>query len=99
MAVWSAIVPTGYVDGVCEPSARQLDDSQLKLLKRNMESARRQLKEDLFRAYRHLYLLDKNNAVRHIDLGQITSSATTPSDGIVGLYLRELPAATRLPRA
>ena len=33
---------------------------------------------------------DKNNALRHIDLGQITSSATTPSDGIVGLYLREL---------
>jgi hypothetical protein len=41
-------------------------------------------------ANRHLYLLDKTNALRHIDLGQITSSATTPSDGIVGLYLREL---------
>lgn len=37
-----------------------------------------------------MYLLDKTNALRHIDLGQITSSATTPSDGIVGLYLREL---------
>ena len=44
----------------------------------------------MFRAYRHLYLLDKNNALRHIDLGQITSSATTPNDGLVGLYLREL---------
>ena len=73
-----------------EETKKRIDDSQLKLLKRNMESARRQLKEDLFRAYRHLYLLDKNNAVRHIDLGQITSSATTPTDGIVGLYLREL---------
>ena len=73
-----------------EETKKRIDDSQLKLLKRNMESARRQLKEDLFRAYRHLYLLDKNNTLRHIDLGQITSSATTPSDGIVGLYIREL---------
>lgn len=73
-----------------EETKKRIDQSQLKLLGRNLESARRQLKEDLFRAYRHLYLLDKNNAVRHIDLGQITSSTTTPSDGIVGLYLREL---------
>ena len=73
-----------------EETKKRIDQSQLKLLQRNLEGARRQLREDLFRAYRHLYLLDKNNALRHIDLGQITSSATTPSDGIVGLYLREL---------
>jgi predicted AAA+ superfamily ATPase len=73
-----------------EETKKRIDQSQLKLLQRNLEGARRQLKEDLFRAYRHLYLLDKNNALRHIDLGQITSSATTPSDGIVGLYIREL---------
>ena len=73
-----------------EETKKRIDQSQIKLLQRNLDSARRQLKEDLFRAYRHLYLLDKNNALRHIDLGQITSSATTPNDGIVGLYLREL---------
>jgi len=73
-----------------EETKKRIDQSQLKLLARNLDGARRQLKEDLFRAYRHLYLLDKNNALRHIDLGQITSSATAPSDGIVGLYLREL---------
>jgi len=73
-----------------EETKKRIDQSQLKLLQRNLENARRQLKEDLFRAYRHLYLLDKSNALRHIDLGQITSSATTPSDGIVGLYLHEL---------
>jgi hypothetical protein len=73
-----------------EETKKRIDESQIKLLQRNLEGARRQLREDLFRAYRHLYLLDKNNALRHIDLGQITSSATTPSDGIVGLYIREL---------
>ena len=73
-----------------EETKKRIDESQLKLLARNLDGARRALKEDLFRAYRHIYLLDKNNALRHIDLGQITSSATTPSDGIVGLYLREL---------
>ena len=62
-----------------EETKKRIDQSQLKLLQRNLDGARRQLREDLFRAYRHLYLLDKNNALRHIDLGQITSSATTPS--------------------
>jgi predicted AAA+ superfamily ATPase len=73
-----------------EETKKRIDQSQLKLLQRNLDGARRQLREDLFRAYRHLYLLDKANALRHIDLGQITSSATTPTDGIVGLYIREL---------
>ncbi len=73
-----------------EETKKRIDQSQHKLLQRNLEAARRLLREDLFRAYRHLYLLDKTNALKHIDLGQITSSATTPADGIVGLYLREL---------
>ena len=73
-----------------EKTKKWIDQSQLKLLQRNLDGARRQLKEDLFRVYRHLDLLDKNNEMRHVDLGQITSSATTPSDGIVGLYIREL---------
>jgi len=73
-----------------EDTKKRIDESQLKLLHRNLEAARRQLREDVFRAYRHLYLLDKSNALRHVDLGQINSSATTPVDGIVGLYVREL---------
>ena len=41
-----------------EETKKRIDQSQIKLLQRNLDSARRQLKEDLFRAYRHLYLLD-----------------------------------------
>ena len=39
------------------------------------------------RAYRHLYLLGKDNKLRQIDLGQITSSM---AGSIVELYLNEL---------
>lgn len=73
-----------------EETKKRIDASQGTLLKRNLESARRDLKEGLFRAYRHLYLLDKSNALRHLDLGQITSSSSTPQEGLVGLYVREL---------
>ena len=54
---------------------------------RNLANARRDLDEALFRAYRHVYLLGKDNKLRHIDLGQITSSS---AGSIVELILREL---------
>ena len=49
--------------------------------------ARRDLDEAIFRAYRHVYLLGKDNKLRHVDLGQITSSSAA---SLVELILREL---------
>ncbi len=43
--------------------------------------------EAIFRAYRHVYLLGKDNKLRPIDLGRITSSQ---AGSIVELILREL---------
>jgi hypothetical protein len=64
-----------------------VDEAQLKLLQRNLANARRDLDEAIFRSYRHVYLLGKDNKLREIDLGQITSSS---AGSIVELILREL---------
>jgi hypothetical protein len=45
------------------------------------------LKEAIWRAYRYLYLLGKDNKLRQIDLGQITSSM---AGSLVELYVNEL---------
>ena len=66
---------------------KQLDESQERLLKRNSGRAKSDLKEAVWRAYRYLYLLGKDNKLRQIDLGQITSSM---AGSLVELYVNEL---------
>jgi len=58
-----------------EETIKRIDESQVKLLARNLANAKRDLDEAIFRAYKHLYLLGKDNKLRWIDLGSITSSA------------------------
>lgn len=70
-----------------EDTQKRVDEAQRKLLKRNLENARRDLDEAIFRSYRHLYLLGKDNKLQHLDFGQITSSSAT---SIVELLIREL---------
>jgi hypothetical protein len=70
-----------------EDTKKRVDDNQLALLKRNLAAARRDLDEAIFRAYRHVALLGKENKLRHIDLGQITSSS---AGSLVELIAREL---------
>lgn len=66
---------------------QRLDEGQNRLLSRNLGRAKSDLKEAIWRAYRHLYLLGKDNNLRQIDLGQITSSM---AGNLVELYLNEL---------
>src|SRR5947209_1987783 len=70
-----------------EDTKKRIDEGQRSLLKRNLNNAQRDLDEAIFRAYRHVYLLGKDNRLRPIDLGQITSSS---AGSIVELILREL---------
>jgi len=70
-----------------EETKRQLDAAQKRLLDRNLGRARSDLRETLWRAHHRLYLLAKDNTLREVDLGQITSSM---AGNIVELYLREL---------
>ncbi len=66
---------------------KQLDEAQDRLLKRNAGRAKADLKEAIWRSYRYLYLLGKDNKLRQVDLGQITSSMAS---SLVELYVNEL---------
>jgi hypothetical protein len=70
-----------------EDTKKRVDEAQLRLLQKNLATARRDLDESIFRSYRHVYLLGKDNKLREVDLGQITSSS---AGSIVELILREL---------
>jgi Protein of unknown function (DUF499) len=70
-----------------EDTKKRVDEAQLRLLQKNLATARRDLDEAIFRSYRHVYLLGKDNKLREVDLGQITSSS---AGSIVELILREL---------
>ena len=70
-----------------EETKQRLDESSKRLLARSFNRAKSDIKESIWRSYRHLYLLGRDNNLRQIDLGQITSSM---ADSIVELILNEL---------
>ena len=70
-----------------EETKKRIDEGQLKLLQRNLKNAQRDLDEAIFRAYKHLYFLGKDNKLRHEPLGNITSSA---AGCLVEVYLQRL---------
>jgi Protein of unknown function (DUF499) len=55
----------------------KLDESQLHQLGESLKKARRDLKETIWRTYKNLMLLGKDNALKCVDLGLIHSSAAT----------------------
>jgi hypothetical protein len=65
----------------------RLDDEQKRELAENLKKAERDLKECVWRAYKNVALLGKDNTVRGIDLGLITSSA---AKNMVELILNRL---------
>lgn len=75
-----------------EDTTNRIDPGQRDQLKRNLANAGRDLGEAIFRAYKHLYLLGKDNKLQHVDLGNITSSA---AGCIVEVYLQRLGSGGR----
>lgn len=62
----------------------KLDEVQRKQLVENIQKARRDLKEAIWRAYKHLLLLAKDNTLRQVDLGLVhSSSADSPIANIL----------------
>src|SRR5207248_9186021 len=51
-----------------EDTKKRIDDGQRNLLDRNLKNARKDLDEAIFRAYRQVYLLGKDNKLRLVDL-------------------------------
>ena len=82
----------------------QLEDTQRNALSQSLKRAKADLRESIWRAYRHVYLLGKSNTIKENDLGQINSSmAPTLADLIVNTLrkddeITEKVGATRLVR-
>ena len=62
-----------------ESSELKFDDADIRQLKENVKKAQRDLKESVWRAYKKLAFLGKDNKIRIIDLGLVhSSSADSP---------------------
>lgn len=62
----------------------KLDEAQKKQLVENVNKARRDLKESIWRGYKYLLMLAKDNTVKAVDLGLVhSSSADTPVSNIL----------------
>jgi hypothetical protein len=73
-----------------EKSDLRLDESQLRQLDESLKKARRDVKESVWRTYKNLVLLGKDNTWKTIDMGLVHSSAaTTIVDLIVERLVRE----------
>ena len=55
----------------------KLDETQVHQLAESVKKARRDLKETIWRTYKNVMLLGKDNTIKRIDLGLIHSSAAT----------------------
>jgi hypothetical protein len=70
-----------------EEDSGSLDDAQKRQLAENLKKAQRDLKESVWRTYKNLMLLGKDNKMRLVDLGLVHSSA---ADSMVTLVMNRL---------
>lgn len=66
-----------------------LDDTQLRLLGENLKKSKRDLKEAVWRTYKVLMLLNKDNSIRTVDLGLPHSSAAPSLTSLIIERLRK----------
>ncbi len=73
-----------------EAPNRNYDESDIRQLKENVKKAQRDLKESVWRAYKKLVLLGKDNIIRIVDLGLVHSSAAdSPITFIVNRLIQD----------
>jgi hypothetical protein len=73
-----------------EDTVKQLEDAQKRALSQSLGRAKADLREAIWRSYRHVFLLGKSNALKDTDLGQINSSmAPTLPDLIVSTLRKD----------
>ncbi len=70
-----------------DETVKRLDEGQRRLLDAGVKRAARDLKETVWRAYKFLLLLGKDNTVQKIDLGLVNSSA---AGSLAELYVNRL---------
>ena len=76
-----------------ELTSISIDDSQRSQLVENIKKAQRDLRESVWRTYKNVLLLDKDNQIRTIDLGLVTSSA---ADSLIQYVLNQLRQADEI---
>jgi len=72
-----------------EVKPEQLDDNQRRQLSENIKRSRRDLKESAWRSYNKVMLLSKENTLKTVDLGLVTSSAAESMTKLVVSVLRQ----------
>lgn len=70
-----------------EDEEDELDESQRRQLSENVKRAQRNLKESIWRTYKNVMLLGKDNSWKKVDLGLVHSSA---AESLVALILNRL---------
>jgi hypothetical protein len=74
-------------EDIDDEDSEKLDDGQRKQLAENLKKAGRDLKESVWRTYKNIVLLSKDNKLRVVDLGLVHSSA---ADNLVTFILNRL---------
>ena len=70
-----------------DETIKRLDEGQRRQLDAGVAKTTRDLKEAVWRAYKHLFLMGRDNALQAIDLGQVNSSAAAT---LAELYVNRL---------
>jgi hypothetical protein len=62
------------------------DEGQVKQLNENIKRAKSDLKETIWRTYKYIYILGKDNKLQQVDMGLVNSSQTSggPVDAVLG---------------
>jgi len=73
-----------------EKEELRLDDTQKRRLGENLKKSSRDIRETVWRTYKHVMFLGKDNQIQHIDLGMVHSSAAgSMVDLIIGRLRQE----------
>ena len=72
-----------------EAGGLRLDEGQQRQLKESLLKAKRDIAESVWRTYKNIVLLDKDNKLHTIDLGFVTSSAATSFTSFIINRLRQ----------
>ena len=72
-----------------ESKELNLDDTQIRLLSENLKKAKRDLRESVWRTYKILMMLNKDNTIRTVDLGLPHSSAAASLTALIVERLRK----------
>lgn len=67
----------------------KLDETQRRQLSENIKKAQRDLREAVWRSYHYVFLLGKDNALRQVDLGYVTSTFDSPITNIIEQLSRD----------